>query len=393
MTTDADTNGILNPDLSDDANELDETNSSFRLVTRKPVQSNSSKFWNYMDYMLDLVHESVRKDVTSKEDYEKAIYRLVREPTPSQSSWSLNPTRGKDAQPALSNERSFSSSYEMIRHHEPELLSSQSPQHYLLLHPDLPSFSRVHVLSYVHVFHNRLAPITELCGDEFLRAWWVLVEGHLALWKNGVQHRDISPSKLMYYRDRNGNVVGVLIDFDLASTGGAQRITGAAPFMALDLLTDKALRGEVTHLYEHDAESFIWVLTWISLCYSDGKPLKNAELDKWLRVDTLRCGEKKWAFLFQSRSLHRNKAYPPGKGHEFHLKMVYVYLGALIRRSAKPTPDPWHKEPEKPITPPEKPETVFKELFVDPIPEESRKSVFVGMLRVFKDSVEKELTT
>ncbi|KAH7891036.1 hypothetical protein F5I97DRAFT_1798619, partial [Phlebopus sp. FC_14] len=89
---------------------------------------------------------------------------------------------------------------------------------------------------------------------------------HLMLWKNGVYHQDISPSKLMYYHDKNGNVVGILIDFDLTSSDGAQHITRAAPFMALNLLTDEALRGEVQHLYEHDTESFIWVLTWISLC-------------------------------------------------------------------------------------------------------------------------------
>ncbi|KAH7891080.1 hypothetical protein F5I97DRAFT_128491 [Phlebopus sp. FC_14] len=143
-----------------------------------------------------------------------------------------------------------------------------------------------HVL-YVLAF-CKLRPITELVGDEFLRAFWATVRCHLMLWQNDIYHRDVSPSNFMHYRDEVGNVVGVLNDFDLASTSdhatGTER-TGTVPFMALDLLTKPALRGEVMHLYEHDAESFIWVLTWISLRYSNGKPLKNAELDKWLIVD------------------------------------------------------------------------------------------------------------
>ncbi|KAI5994954.1 hypothetical protein EDC04DRAFT_2586054 [Pisolithus marmoratus] len=38
-------------------------------------------------------------------------------------------------------------------------------------------------------------------------------------------------------------------------------------FMATDLLEDQELEGEIKHVYEHDTELFIWVLTWITLCY------------------------------------------------------------------------------------------------------------------------------
>ncbi|KAH7888350.1 hypothetical protein F5I97DRAFT_684837 [Phlebopus sp. FC_14] len=80
---------------------------------------------------------------------------------------------------------------------------------------------------YVLVF-RKLRPITELYGDEFLRAFWVTVRCHLVLWQNGVYHRDVSPSNLMYYRDDVGNVVGVLNDFDLASTSD-RAIYGTRP--------------------------------------------------------------------------------------------------------------------------------------------------------------------
>ncbi|KAH7891040.1 hypothetical protein F5I97DRAFT_1976866 [Phlebopus sp. FC_14] len=233
---------------------------------------------------------------------------------------------------------------------------------------------------YVIVF-RKLEPITALTGDDFLRAWWDTVRCHFVLWTNGVRHRDVSPSNLMY-RIVDGMIVGVLIDFDLASLGdgvtGTER-TGTVPFMALDLLTEEALRGEVKHPYEHDAESFIWLLTWISLRYSNGQPMKNKALDKWLIVDAVTCREKKWDFLGQSRGLLNNKNYPPGKGHEYHWKIVYNYLGALQdRSSSKPRPDPLLGESLKPM-PPEEPETVFKKIFIDPINKQHWKKVFVGM--------------
>ncbi|KAH7881947.1 hypothetical protein F5I97DRAFT_1817879 [Phlebopus sp. FC_14] len=226
--------------------------------------------------------------------------------------------------------------------------------------------------------------MTELVGDEFLRAWWATVGCHLVLWRNGVYHRDINPSNLLYYRDEKGNVVGILIDFDLASTGRAQRITGAAPFMALDLLTDKALRGaNVQHLYEHDAESFVWVLTWICLRYSDGKHLKNESLDKWLKGDAKTCRKEKGYLFFCSPSLLKDENYPPGKGHEFHLKIAQTYLVSIyaawamrdFERSSQ-----WGLGPGKPmgLGEPMGPGAVFKKLFIDPIREEYRESVFAG---------------
>ncbi|KAN0079987.1 hypothetical protein V8E55_009553 [Tylopilus felleus] len=65
--------------------------------------------------------------------------------------------------------------------------------------------------------------ITKLVDGPFLKCWWdmvivlfrarielglIAVEGHLALWRNGVYHRDVSASNLMY-KDEGGKVVGV----------------------------------------------------------------------------------------------------------------------------------------------------------------------------------------
>ncbi|KAH7891074.1 hypothetical protein F5I97DRAFT_1799223, partial [Phlebopus sp. FC_14] len=237
---------------------------------------------------------------------------------------------------------------------------------------------------YVIVF-RKLESITALTGDDFLRAWWDTVRCHFVLWTNGVRHRDVSPSNLMY-RIVDGMIVGVLNDFDLASLGdgvtGTER-TGTVPFMALDLLSDEALRGEVKHLYEHDAESFIWVLTWISLRYGDGQPMKNKALDKWLIVDAVTCREKKSDFLRQSGGLLDNKNYPPGKGHEYHLEIAQAYLMSiqLIHAASLEAPRQSrvakHTGLKKSMEP-EKPETVFKKFFIDPIDNKVWESVFVG---------------
>ncbi|KAG2363000.1 hypothetical protein BDR07DRAFT_1405681 [Suillus spraguei] len=159
---------------------------------------------------------------------------------------------------------------------------------------------------YIIVF-RKLYPITTLSGEEFLLAWWEVVKCHRALWKRGVHHRDISPSNIMGYRLR-GRFMSVLNDFDLSSIkqflssakNGPQGFerTGTVPFMSLHLLVPEAIAGQVEHMYYHDAESFIWVLTWICLRYDNGKLLrKNRPLDDWLTVDAMGCHEKKLVIL------------------------------------------------------------------------------------------------
>ncbi|KAG1901817.1 uncharacterized protein F5891DRAFT_1277565 [Suillus fuscotomentosus] len=152
---------------------------------------------------------------------------------------------------------------------------------------------------YIIVF-RKLIPITTLSGEEFIAAWWQVVKCHRALWKRGVLHRDVSPSNLMVYRLR-GQFIGVLNDYDLSSfkrdgPRGLER-TGTLPFMAADLLTPDAMAGKVEHVYAHDAESLIWVLTWVCLRYEGGNLLsKNRPLEEWLKVDASLCQARKAQF-------------------------------------------------------------------------------------------------
>ncbi|KAG1754535.1 hypothetical protein EDB19DRAFT_1666907 [Suillus lakei] len=194
--------------------------------------------------------------------------------------------------------------------------------------PDAERGSRV---LYIVVF-RKLVPITSLGGEEFLSAWWQVVLCHYALWKHDVHHRDVSPSNLMVYW-LNGQWIGVLNDYDLSSIepdgpSGKER-TGTVPFMAIDLLTEDAISGKVTHLYRHDAESLVWVLVWVCLRYHGGKLSSNGRpLDDWLRVDAKGCGEKKSAFIWRFRYGNADLEKPP-PSHQSNWKIAETCLQTI----------------------------------------------------------------
>ncbi|KAG2032565.1 hypothetical protein BDR03DRAFT_1094850 [Suillus americanus] len=167
--------------------------------------------------------------------------------------------------------------------------------------PGVPPTTGSHVL-YILVF-RKLHPITKLQGKGLFDVWRQCILCHLNLWKEGVYHQDISPGNLMWYR-KNGKLIGVLNDYDLSSLAnvvgprGDER-TGTVPFMALDLLSPKAERGEVEYLYRHDLESFMWVFAWVFFRYRQGVLLPRGlrPFDEWATFDAIACGEKKLFFL------------------------------------------------------------------------------------------------
>ncbi|KAI5983040.1 hypothetical protein EDD15DRAFT_2179688, partial [Pisolithus albus] len=72
--TDIDAEGI--PDIEDVDDELGEEDSGFGLEG-KPVLFNSTRFWNYVDYMLKLLREMARKDTSTKEEFEKGVAGIM----------------------------------------------------------------------------------------------------------------------------------------------------------------------------------------------------------------------------------------------------------------------------------------------------------------------------
>ncbi|KAH7917955.1 hypothetical protein BV22DRAFT_1042084 [Leucogyrophana mollusca] len=186
---------------------------------------------------------------------------------------------------------------------------------------------------YILVF-PKLFPITELSGDEFLFAWWDCVVCHRELWEGGIHHRDISAGNLMYYRDQSGRAVGVLNDFDLATLAeneaptGNQR-TGTVPFMARELLSPEGLVGQITHMYQHDAESFVWVLVWVCLRFRGGQERRQQSrlLDAWLKADEETCRDKKNTFIMEGTA-----NITPSPSHERNWDLAMDLVDFLRQR-------------------------------------------------------------
>jgi hypothetical protein len=81
--------------------------------------------------------------------------------------------------------------------------------------------------------------------------------------------------------------------------------------MAIQLLSEEAINGQVKHMYQHDAESFIWVLTWVCICYNNGVYIgERTRLHEWLRVDARGCLKEKSGFLLSGR-----KTITPSSSH------------------------------------------------------------------------------
>jgi hypothetical protein len=70
---DINADGNTNAEGPGDGDELDETDSGFGL-DGKPVRFVSTKFWNYVDYMLNVLRETAHKTTPTKEMYEKEVH-------------------------------------------------------------------------------------------------------------------------------------------------------------------------------------------------------------------------------------------------------------------------------------------------------------------------------
>ncbi|VDB85546.1 unnamed protein product [Peniophora sp. CBMAI 1063] len=120
------------------------------------------------------------------------------------------------------------------------------------------------------VVSEKLSPAEHLVGAEFLKVALDVALCHYLAWTKGnVHHRDISLANIMYKTNDQGEIVGVLNDWDLSTFAdalhdGLER-TGTIPFMAMELLLAEGVAGHIEHLYRHDLEALFWVLVWV--CY------------------------------------------------------------------------------------------------------------------------------
>jgi hypothetical protein len=106
----------------------------------------------------------------------------------------------------------------------------------------------------------------------------------------------------MYRRDKDGRVIGLLTDFDLALSmrrrgkpSSAHR-GGTAPFMALDLLHPNECNQELTH----DFESALYIMIWVAVGYKGWKPPDGDPLSKWRRGT--------WSQIYTAKSVFLDSA-------------------------------------------------------------------------------------
>ncbi|KAF8217834.1 hypothetical protein K438DRAFT_1656778 [Mycena galopus ATCC 62051] len=128
------------------------------------------------------------------------------------------------------------------------------------------------------IVQAELKPITELNDpNKLAKVFKQIFECYRWLYEEAkIIHRDVSLTNLMYH-EIDGDVYGVLNDFDLALRLGdmgdatSKQRTGTKPYMAIDLLVDSP----PNHLYRHDLESFLYVLVFLT-CQIEG-----SDLAKW----------------------------------------------------------------------------------------------------------------
>ncbi|KAI1091600.1 hypothetical protein F5B19DRAFT_260948 [Rostrohypoxylon terebratum] len=161
---------------------------------------------------------------------------------------------------------------------------SESPIKVDLVHPSPPQ-NRIHRRVIVRDYYGK--PIYK-AGSRvvLLAALEDCIRGHESLLrKTGILHRDISINNLMLMINEDGSnpsQLGFLIDLDLAikvqreGASGAKGKTGTRAFMAIGVL-----RG-YQHSFEHDLESFFWVLFWICIHYNGPDEERSVpEFNKW----------------------------------------------------------------------------------------------------------------
>ncbi|KIM31159.1 hypothetical protein M408DRAFT_254820 [Serendipita vermifera MAFF 305830] len=107
--------------------------------------------------------------------------------------------------------------------------------------------------------------------------------------------------------------------------------------MALDLLSEKALAGEVEHDYCHEAEAFFWVGVYDTACYDKGRTVDHAVPAQWNSLGANEMRKNKRDYL---SSLNNHIATPSQKDVWEGLYLLKVPLTErdIFERPTKPNP-------------------------------------------------------
>jgi hypothetical protein len=182
--------------------------------------------------------------------------------------------------------------------------------------------------------------MTTLKPTDFWRAFWQIIQSHALLWHHqGVAHGDIS-LKHMLCEASNGT--GILTDFDLSTTSNHTRnrrdMLIMPPFKSMQLLFwyDEP---NIPQRYDHELESFTWVLVWVSRRVVNVEECKYANIQPWRPNDWLNSSEFS-VYLSKNFSSHSIFTTPDHHWLESPLqKWIDFWTGQLITlKNGTPSP-------------------------------------------------------
>ena len=121
------------------------------------------------------------------------------------------------------------------------------------------------------------------------------------------------------FRRKNGQIFGVLNDFDLSvlrdqQTPSSKQRTGTKPYLAIDLLNKDGYE----HKYRHDLESFFYVIVWLTSRYHDGEEIPKPPLQDWANLGGASLQKEKAAFI-----LTQNHKPTP------HFKLFGIWVASM----------------------------------------------------------------
>ncbi|KAF6748561.1 hypothetical protein DFP72DRAFT_820046 [Ephemerocybe angulata] len=139
--------------------------------------------------------------------------------------------------------------------------------------------------------YKPLSSLTEQGDTALLDAFLQLMYCHAMLWSIGIEHGDISPGNLMVNPETGKPK---LCDFGLSHFRTETRPKGDSntatwAFMAIELLTERAMLGEIPRVYRHEVESFVAVLVWIVLRYRKGVLADDSTTKGWTDPSFTKC--------------------------------------------------------------------------------------------------------